>query len=55
MDRQLSNTDSQDSGPVSNFSMEQPVEPSVTTPEAPAVIPMEALLTITRALSSAGS
>ena len=56
-DRQLSDLDSQDSDPASVSSVGQPVEPPVTTPAAPAVIPMEALLAITQALklSSAGN
>ena len=57
-DRQLSDSDSQeDSGPASISSAGQPVEPTVTTPAAPAVIPMEALLAITQALklSSTGN
>ena len=50
-DRQLSNSDSQkDGGSASVSSARQPVEPAVTTPAAPAVIPMEALLAITQAL-----
>ena len=56
-DRQLSDLDSQDSGPASVSSIGQQVEPSVTTPAAPVVIPMEALLAITQALKlfSAGN
>ena len=50
-DRQLSDSDSQeDGGPAFLSSAGQPVEPAVTTPAAPAVIPMEALLAITQAL-----
>ena len=56
-DRQLSDSDSQDSGSASVSSVGQPVEPPVTTPATPAVIPMEALLAITQArkLSSTGN
>ena len=57
-DKQLSDSDSQEnSGPASISSAGQPVEPTVTTPAAPAVIPMEALLAITQALklSSTGN
>ena len=55
-DRQQSDTDSQDSRAVSDFSEEQPTERSVTpaAPEAPAAAPaaisMKALLAITQAL-----
>ena len=49
-DRQLSDMDSQNSGPASFFRIGQLVEPPMTTPAAPAVIPMEALLAITQAL-----
>ena len=44
--RHQSDTDSQDSRPVSDFSEGQPTERPVT----PAAIPMEALLAITQAL-----
>ena len=56
-DRQLSDSDGQDSGPASVSNAGQPVEPPVTTPAAPAVIPMEALLAITQPLklSSTGN
>ena len=52
-DRQLSDTDSQDSGPASDVSERQPVE----RPVMPAAIPMEALLAITQAfkLSNTGN
>ena len=46
-DRQQSDTDSQDSRPVSDFSEERPTELPAA---APAAIPMEALLAITQAL-----
>ena len=49
-DRQLSDSDSQGSSPAFASSVGQPVEPPVATPAAPAVIPMEALLAMTRAL-----
>ena len=52
-DRRPSDTDSQDSGPASDFSEGQPVEQLVdwpVTPAASAAIPMEALLAITQAL-----
>ena len=48
--RRDTDTDSQDSGPASDLSMEQAVVPPVTTLAAPAVIPMEVLLAITQAL-----
>ena len=46
---QPTDTDSQDSRPVSDFSEGQPTERPVM-PAAPAAIPMEALLAITQAL-----
>ena len=50
-DRQLSDSDSQEDGGPASVSREgQPVEPAVMTPAAPTVIPMEALLAITRAM-----
>ena len=55
MDRQLSDTDSPDRGPVSSFRKGQPAEPPVTTQAAPAVISIKVLLAITQALFSAGS
>ena len=56
-DRQLSDMDSQNSGPASFFRIGQLVEPPMTTPAAPAVIPMEALPAIIQALklSNTGS
>ena len=49
-DRQQSDTDSQDSRPVSDFSEERPTERPAAPAAAPAAIPMEALLAITQAL-----
>ena len=55
-DGQLSDTDSQDGRPVSDFSERVSVEQPVT-PVVPAAIPMEARLAITKALklSSTGN